>query len=68
MIVVAKGDSLLNLGAYQEMIDLDSMIKQDVYSNMSDVRDKNDNILFAGGYDAYYGDICERYVPSYTQS
>ena len=50
------------------MIDLDSMIKQDVYSNMSDVRDKNDNILFAGGYDAYYGDICERYVPSYTQS
>ena len=66
MIVVANGDSLLNLGAFGEMIDLDGMIKHDVYSEMSDVKDKNENIIFAGGYDAYYEDICEKYAPSYS--
>ena len=46
------------------MVELDHMIKNDVFQNMTDIKDKNQNIIFAGGYDAYYADICKKFAPS----
>ena len=65
VIVEAKrdGGSLLTLDSFQEMIELDHMIKNDVNQIMPDILDKNENILLAGGYDAYYADICKKFVP-----
>ena len=65
VIVEAKedGGSLLTLDSFQEMVELDHMIKNDVNSIMPDVKGKNKIILIAGGYDAYYADICKRFVP-----
>ena len=45
------------------MIELDHLIKNDVFQNMTDIKDKNKNVLFAGGYDAYYAEICKKFEP-----
>ena len=72
VIIEAKheGGSLLTLDAFAEMINLDKIIHNDVFYEMTDVKDDDKNLILAGGYDAYYPDICKKFLPitSYDSS
>lgn len=71
VIIEAKREdgSLLTLASFAEMIELDRMIKKDVFYFMDSLKDPDGLVIFANKYDAYFSDICKKFQPikSYQQ-
>ena len=57
LIIKAKQDNLLTLGAFEEMIQLEQLIMEDVSYEMSDIK-SGDQVFIKGGYQASYSNVC----------